>query len=243
MNKPPYIGVTGFTTLEDVWVMADALEGSFGMLGVLMSHHTLKNGKKRGRWAALADVKTLMEKMPQNALRTIHWCDYGCEKSDSWKGIEDAIKSSGGECNAIQLNMAYPPIKYFKDLKEQYDLKTIFQIEEQMFEKPGDMARKIAPYAPYVDYVLIDKSMGAGQPIDPVISRAVAHALYPLGMGIVLTGGLCAKEIVKHRVLFREFKASSDAEGKLINKYTGSLDHKEQRAYVIESRDIVVKND
>ena len=234
-----YIGVTGFTTIEDVDIMNKSLGSSLGMYGILMSHSTLKGKPIRGRYAALCDVKELMHNMPDKSLRTIHWCDGGWRnRENAWKGIEEAINSAGGECNAIQLNMAYPLVDFFKTLKEKYNFKTIFQIEAQMFEDPKEMAKKMQPYKNFVDYVIIDQSMGAGIPIDPAVSKAVAKEMQGLGLGVVFAGGLCKDNVVEIADMIKEFEASVDEEGRLMNP-AGSLDHGKVKDYVREARKII----
>ncbi len=238
-----YIGVTGFTTLEDVTIMNDALNGTFGMYGVLMSHTTLREKSQRGRYAALGDIANLMNKMPANSLRTLHWCDsHWRDRKDPWRSIEIAIDSAKGECNAIQLNMEYPPVKYFEDLKEKHNLKTIFQIENQMFEDDtGKMEEKMRPYAKFIDYVIIDQSMGAGKPLNLKTSKAVASRIHNLGARAVFAGGLNAKRVADIGDLIREFDASIDAEGQLMKDYADELDHTKVKEYVTAAISVMRK--
>jgi phosphoribosylanthranilate isomerase len=242
MGRGRYVGVTGFTTLDDVAIMTGTLNGNFGMYGILMSHTTLREKSQRGRYAALGDIANLMNKMPETSLRTLHWCDSRWhDRKDPWRSIEIAIDSTKGACNAIQLNMEYPPVKYFEDLKEKHNLKTIFQIEAQMFEDPAKMREKMQPYAKFMDYVIIDQSMGAGIPIDPKISKAVAREVHSLNAGVVFAGGFNAKRVADIGDLIREFDASIDAEGQLMKDHVDELDHKKVKDYVSAAISVMQK--
>ncbi len=208
-----YIGVTGITTIEDVENMTNALDGHLGMYGILMSQKTLQGLPRRGRYANKEDIHYLMEKMPENSLRTIHWCG---KELDS-RFLENAMHISEGLCNAIQLNMPYPSIKELGKFTENHNHKIIFQIEDCMFEEPKEMAKKIVPYVPFIDYAIIDQSGGKGIPINAEMSRAVANELEKLDLGIVFAGGLDAQRVPEIAGLIRDYHASIDAEGHLMN--------------------------
>lgn len=214
MKKKQYIGVTGLTTLDDVENMNNALEGHYGMYGVLMRARTFTEPLPIRKWAGKANVASLLEKMPEDSLKTIHWCAPEFYK----KHIDWAIDLCEGLCNAIQLNMIYPPADGVNSLKEDYpNMQIIFQIEDSMFEDPRIMKEKLEPYESLVDYVIIDQSMGRGIPIKPAVCRAVAEELEKLDIGIVFAGGLNAKRVREIGPLIREFSASIDAEGQLMN--------------------------
>jgi len=227
--KDRYIGVTGITTKEHVELMTKILEGYLGMYGILMSPATLKGKTRAGRWANLNDIPRLMKLMPDSALRTIHWGDYGgCNNSK----IEEAINSAQGQCNAIQLNLVYPPPEIFEILKCDYSLKTIFPIEKCMFEDPEIMKKKMQPYQGFVDYVIIDQSMGAGKLLNTEISEAVAEKIKGLGLGVVFAGGLNDVRVKRISDLVNKFNASVDAEGQLMKDFEDGLDMSEVENYL-----------
>ena len=223
-----YIGITGITTKEDVSVITEELDNHLGMYGILMNRQTVQGRPRHGRWAGLEDIPDLMKGMPNYALKTIHWCDNSLDE----KKVLKAIEATEGNCNAIQLNLVYPSPNFFKMLKENYNLETIFQIESCMFEKPKVMKKKILPYVGVVDYVLIDQSMGAGKAIDVRVSRAVANELKDLEFGIVFAGGLDAAKVVEAAALIEEFRASIDAEGRLMKDKSDGLDLIKVRDYI-----------
>lgn len=236
--KDRYIGVTGITSKEDVAVITEALDGHVGMYGILMKKEILEGRPRKGRWPYVEDVPAIMEKVPAGSLATIHWCD--SRKICNESVILNSVIYAGDKCNAIQLNLVYPPAKLFGALKEE-GLKTIFQIEDCMFEDPIIMRKKMQPYQDVVDYVIIDQSMGAGIPINPDISKAVASELKDLGFGIVFAGGLNETRVKDISDLINKYNASVDAEGQLMKDSKDGLDHTKVKNY-IKSAVSVMKN-
>lgn len=227
--KKQYIGVTGLTTPEDVENVKKALDGHYGMYGVLMSKKRLGMKKSERRWIGIDNLVDVMEKMPDDALRTVHWCAPKFDIYDVCKAI-DII---GDGCNAVQLNMVYPPPERLEAIKRNYpNLQIIFQIERCMFEEPKVMSKKMEPYESLIDYVIIDQSMGEGIPINPAVSRVVAEEFEKLNIGIVFAGGLTAKRVKDIGDLIREFDASIDAEGQLMNPETDTLDSLKVKNYI-----------
>jgi phosphoribosylanthranilate isomerase len=240
MAKPKqYIGVTGITTIEDVENMTNALDGHFGMYGILMDYRTQIGEIHKNRYANVKDVADLMKKMPEDSLRTIHWCG----KELNLNLLERALETGEGLCNAVQLNMPYPPLERLKEFKDNHSHKIIFEIERCMFEEPKEMARKIVPYVPFIDYAIIDQSMGEGRPIDPAVSRAVANEIENLGLGIVVAGGLNAQRVLDPEIadLIIEYHTSTDAEGNLMNK-NDHLDSSKVTEYVKAVKAVHDKN-
>lgn len=215
-----YIGVTGFTTIEQVEAMTESLKGTFGMYGILMHPGTLAGIKHKDRWPNVKEIPSLIQVMPKNSLRTLHWCDNGYHHDV----VLRALEACGGDCNAIQLNIVYPPINEVRELKERLGVEVIFQIEAKMFESPITMSEKLAPYKGVADYVIIDASMGAGIKIDAEVSRNVAIALKDLEIGIVFAGGLRGDRVREISELIREFNASIDAEGQLMESGVLNID-------------------
>ncbi|MBD3262850.1 hypothetical protein GF374_00545 [Candidatus Woesearchaeota archaeon] len=233
MKNKQYIGVTGITSLNDVENMTKALDGHYGMYGILMSKKRLDMQLPERRWAGIESIPYLMKAMPNDSLRTIHWCSNDFNLIDIFRAIE----ITGDKCNTIQLNLFYPPVSGLELMKSRYpNMKIIFQIEKDMFENPKIMKKKIKPYESLVDYVILDQSMGAGISIDEKISRAVAEELQDLDFGLVLAGGLTANKVKDIGSLIREFNASVDAEGQLMNS-KNTLDNTIVKDYITTAID------
>lgn len=239
MVPQQYIGVTGITSVEDVENMRHGLSRAdkniLGMYGILMDRDTLYERMYKGRWAKIEEVPELMRRMPENSLKTVHWC------ADQLKNYEllDVMKATNLECNALQLNMIYPSLDELKKFKRYFEnVKIIFQIQKEMFENPLDMKKKMDPYKYLVDYVLIDQSMGAGVPIDPKVSRGVAEALRLFELGIVFAGGLDSKRVREIAPLIREFNTSIDAETRLMND-EDKLDNTKVSGYIAEALSVM----
>lgn len=231
-NNKPYIGVTGITCIEDVNVIKDALGNSYGMYGVLVSRNTLRNGiPHRNRYPYIDTIYKLFDAMPENALRAVH---YNSEfQNEISKDVKEIIRFTGGLCNCIQLNIEYPPIDQVRMIKEENkDLKIIFQLGRDSIIniKPKDISQKVIPYIPYIDYILIDKSQGAGIEMKIVDTIELARHLRKL-KPLTFAGGLDGSNIYTFISLVEEFGASIDAEGRLMNN-SDTLDHEKVRAYI-----------
>jgi phosphoribosylanthranilate isomerase len=99
-----------------------------------------------------------------------------------------------------------------------------------------DVASKMEPYVPYVDYILIDASQGAGIEMKILDTMEFAKPLRKL-KGLTFAGGLNGFSIFSFISLIEEFGASVDAEARLM-KENDTLDHDEVRAYIMAARTI-----
>lgn len=231
-NNKPYIGITGITCVEDVYVIKNALGNSYGMYGVLVSNDTLKNGKPlRNRYPYINTINKLFETMPENALRAVH---YNPEvKNEISKDVKDIMRLTGGFCNCIQLNIEYPPLEQVILIKnENRNLKIIFHIGRDSIAnmKSRDIVQNIMPYIPYIDYILIDKSEGEGIEMKIAGTVELARPLVKL-KPLTFAGGLDGTNIYRYMSMIEGFCASIDAEGRLMNN-NDILDHEKVKAYV-----------
>ncbi len=231
-NNKPYIGVTGITCIEDVEIMKHALGDSYGMFGILVSSNTL-NGENphRGRYPNIKIVKDLLEEMPENALRAIHYNSENIENVSN--DVNKIVNLTNGLCNCVQLNMEYPPLDQVISIKdENKDLKIIFQLGKDSMGEGShkDILPKMKPYVPYIDYILIDASGGSGLEMKITDTLKYAKSLKNL-KPLTFAGGLNGDNIHLFMSLIEEFDASIDAEGKLMN-YHDILDHNKVDTYV-----------
>jgi hypothetical protein len=237
-NNKPYIGITGITCKEDVEIIIQALGDSYGMYGVLVSDETLKGGKPhRGRYPKIETIKDIFRVMPENALRTVH---YNSEYTDQLsKDIEEIVRLTDGLCNCIQLNIEYPPLDQVVSIKnENKDLKIIFQLGKDSMKGKAykKVTSKIESYVPYIDYILIDASQGAGKELKILDTIEFARPLRGI-RPLTFAGGLDGSSLYLFISLVEEFNASIDAEGKLMNS-NDTLDHKKVKLYIKAAKTI-----
>lgn len=237
-NNKPYIGTTGITCKEDVEVIKQALGDSYGMYGVLVSDETLKGGKPhRGRYPNIEALKDIFRVMPENALRAVH---YNSEHTDQLsKDIEEIVSLTDGLCNCIQLNIEYPQLDQVVTIKnENKELKIIFQLGKDSIKGKAykNIASKIEPYVPYIDYILIDASQGAGIELKILDTIEFAKPLRKL-RPLTFAGGLDGFSLYLFISLIEEFGASIDAEGKLMNS-SDTLDHEKVKRYIRAAKTI-----
>jgi hypothetical protein len=237
-NNKPYIGITGITCTDDVEVIKKALGDSYGMYGVLVSRNTLKNGKPhRGRYPSISSLKDIFRVMPENALRAVH---YNSEHADYLsKDVKEIVQLTDCLCNCIQLNIEYPPLDQVIKIKnENNDLKIIFQLGKNSMKGNAHkkVSLKMAPYIPYIDYILIDASQGAGVELKILDTFEFAKPLKNLKT-LTFAGGLDGTSLYKFISLVEDFCAGVDAEGKLMNN-DDTLDHEKIRSYVRAAKTI-----
>jgi phosphoribosylanthranilate isomerase len=237
-NGKPYIGVTGITCNRDVEIIKQALKGSYGMYGVLVSGETLEGGKPhRGRYPNIDSLKDIFSAMPENALRAVHYNSKAINGIS--KDVEKIVGFTNGLCNCIQLNFEYPPIDQVMTIKEKNkDLKIIFQLGRDSMKGNShrDIASKMEPYVDYIDYILIEASQGAGIEMKILDTMEFAKPLRKL-KSLTFAGGLNGFNLFLFTSLIEEFGASIDAEGKLM-KDSDTLDHEKVRAYIRAARTI-----
>lgn len=231
-KNEPYIGITGITCVDDVEIIKNALGNSYGMYGVLVSRDTLKNGKPhRNRYPNIGSINKLFWAMPENALRAVH---YNSEvKHEISKYVKEIMSLTGGLCNCVQLNIEYPPIYQVREIKEENkDLKIIFQIgrDSLLNMKTRYIVKNMEPYVPYIDYILIDKSQGAGIQMEIIGIVELANPLSKL-KSLTFAGGLDGSNICVFITLIENFCAGIDAEGKLMDD-NDTLDHEKVAKYI-----------
>ena len=237
-NNKSYIGITGITCEEDVEIIKQALGNSYGMYGVLVSDETLKGEiPHRGRYPKIDALKDIFRAMPENALRAVH---YNSEHiGDLSKDVNEIIQLTEGLCNCIQLNIEYPPLDQVVTIKnENKDLKIIFQLGKDSMKANAHkyVTLKIGPYVPYIDYILIDASQGAGLELKIIGTMTFAKPLRHL-KPLTIAGGLDGLSLHLFISLIEEFGASIDAEGKLMNN-NDRLDHTKVKSYIRTAKTI-----
>ncbi len=243
MIPAPYIGITDFTSEEEVRSMLEVFNmarlenDAFGtenthyrrlMVGVMMSYKTL-NGLPT-KWSSVFPDKEkiasiFIRKAP--LLNTLHYADY-----DGIDVIENLLKATnlcGKNLNAIQLDMVWPEpdtIKEYRHRNPQLG-RLIIQVNkvalEQISNNPELLIQKLRGYGDSIDYALLDKSMGRGLGMDAAALRPFVRELseHMPELGIAVAGGLGPKTMHLVEGLAKDFPhISIDAQGQL--RHSGS---------------------
>jgi len=224
----PYIGITDFMFPRQARIMLELFETlSLGihhklMVGVMMSRKTL-NGLPTS-WSnvfpATDDVAGVF--MPHRlAFNTIHYADY--EGLDFADNLIRVVAYGGKNLYAIQLDMTWPDPRVIFAMKAvRPDLQFILQVGRSALEEVDDdpfaVVTKLQSYLPSLDFVLLDRSMGQGRPLDADDLRRFIVAIKDQlpALGIAVAGGLGHKSLHLVKTLVTEFPdLSLDAQGKM----------------------------
>lgn len=232
MKRYPYIGITDFETPEQVRRMLNAIKDaqhkynpiSFRrlMVGTMMSYKTLNGipSKCSSVWVPKEKIKDLFM-IDGHAYNTLHYADY----TENTKA-EDLIAAAGfggANMHAIQLDMIWPSIEDISELKKGYpSVDVILQINTPAFKQVGNdptsLVERLREYGNFVDFVLLDKSMGTGREIDVQWIAPFIEAITESGLptGIAVAGGLGPSTLHLIRDLVKRFPfLSIDAQGRL----------------------------
>ncbi len=226
----PYIGITGFTTPDEVAAVLSTLPDSPSRL--LMCGALLSNALLSG------DASDAPNRCPHpDAIAGIFSDDPRCVNLVHYRpqpgaNLADALTHAsevgGPNCHGVQINatrgVPWPdPADLIEYRNRAQPRRIVLQVgREAMASVDGDPARlaqRCVPYAGIVTDALVDASEGLGRPLDATLSarylEAVAEATPDLGL--VVAGGLCADNIneLLSPLLPRWANASIDAEGRL----------------------------
>jgi hypothetical protein len=233
MNLKPYIGITDFTSREQVREMLRVFRqhrkpssDRILHIGVMMSYKTLNNIECK--WSkvfpsnrAIADIFEKIEG-EEDLYFCLHYADYS--GNTTIDDLVQGIKYAGPCVNAIQLDMLWPDPGLIARAVNMScrNMEVILQIGEKSFEScnnnPDEVDLRLEDYKSVVHRLLLDRSMGQGHPMD-------ANGLIPFAqvlsnkfpeMGIVVAGGLGPESIGLVEPIARIFPdISIDAQGKL----------------------------
>lgn len=229
MNIFPYIGITDFTSTEQVRTMRAVFQKHFSTsskrklhIGVMISHKTL-NGIPT-IWSEafppkdkIADIFAF-----DDVYNCLHYVDY-IHNSD-FKDFARAIGYGGINIHAIQLDMIWPdPGQVANGVHtSRKNIEVILQVGNKAIEEahndPTEVVQRLEDYEKVIHRVLLDKSMGRGHSMDAIGLLPFVRAIkerFP-DMGLVVAGGLSPDSINLVGPLAKEFPdISIDAQGKL----------------------------
>ena len=220
-----YIGITGFTTREQVQQMLAHVTTNAQqalMVGVLASSKTL-NGEKNSfpvRFPRVEDISNIFT-ADERVLNVIHYATRAPEAL--FAQMKELVALAGENLDGFQLNICWPSLEQLTLFREAFEhLKIVLQVGTSAFNivgnHPRTLALKLAEYDGLVDYVLLDPSGGRGLPMSAAALSSYVLALkkarFPAK--IVVAGGLGPSGLHLVETLLREFPdLSIDAEGKL----------------------------
>jgi hypothetical protein len=241
----PYIGVTGFTSGEQVdqALICVPLSGRRLMVGVLASSKTLAGMPNRWpqRYPPVREISSIFRSDPR-CLNLVHYStDHPKQFPEELCRIERLV---GPRLHGFQLNIRWPDPELVEDYRRVSLLtrrpKIVLQIGPAALREvgPAQLRRRVQEYGTLIDDVLIDPSGGLGKPLKPGEVQSYLAALEGLRPGIGVAGGLSAKRLGLLDPL-RQFpgfsRLSIDAEGGLRDPETDELLGDEVQNYLLAS--------
>lgn len=227
----PYIGITDFTSFEQVMRMLEVFgshkpPGSQRVLhvGVMMSFKTL-NGIETKWSKAFPPKETIVDifrPTDEEVYYCLHYADY--DHSTKFTDLARGLEYAGTLVNALQLDMPWPDPGVVASgvHTSRKQIEVILQVGKIAIEEagndPAEVVRRLEGYEGVIHRVLLDKSMGRGLGMDAVglipFARAISERFPKIGL--VAAGGLGPDSINLVEPLAKEFPdLSIDAQGKL----------------------------
>ena len=231
MNINPYVGITDFTSFEQVTKMLEVFRRHKSSesqrvlhVGVMMSFKTL-NGIETKWSKAFPPKKTITDIFRPNdddVYYCLHYADY--DHNTTYTDLSRGLHYAGPFVHAIQLDMPWPnPGMVANGVHtSRRQIEVILQVGKRSIDEcdgdPTEVVRRLEDYDRVIHRVLIDKSMGRGVGMDAVGLIPFAQAIkdrFP-DMGLVVAGGLGPDSIDMVKPLVKVFPdISIDAQGKL----------------------------
>lgn len=200
----PYIGITDFTSYEQVQEMQQVFSdhlprGSNRKLhvGVMMSYKTLYDIPSK--WTSVFPAKRELRRIfaSRKVYNCLHYADYD-NNPDLNTSLARALGWAGPCVDAIQLDMVWPEPSEIMDgvFCSGRKVEVILQIGTKALElvdnDPQSLVEKLVRYNGVIHRVLLDKSGGQGIGMDAqgLIQFAERIRLHHPHLGIGAAGGL-----------------------------------------------------
>jgi hypothetical protein len=225
-----YIGITDFTTSDQVDQMVNVFTKSFSgksarklMVGAMMNRKSLLG--LPNKWSEIypkPDIfKSIYSKKRDQVINTLHYADYEDDTSIDTLTKAFSIANACNALDAVQFDMIWPE-KEITDTAAAVGLKVILQIGRKAMQcfnnDPAYIASKILDYGDTVHGVLFDRSGGLGEPMDAELLRSYiieTKMIHP-DLTIAVAGGLGPGQMHLVEPLIEQFPyLSVDAQGKL----------------------------
>lgn len=224
----PYIGITDFISLQQVWNMHNIFERQGPRrrklhIGVMMSYKTLYGIPTK--WKDSFPPKECIAKIfsSDDTYNCLHYADYHYDRDLAWS-VATAISYGGIGIHALQLDMVWPNPGEIANAvhTSRKNIEVILQVGRKALDEvqndPQLLVEKLRDYEGVIHRVLLDKSGGEGRGMDAVALLPFARAIkkhMPL-LGLVVAGGLGPTSMHLVEPIVKEFPdVSIDAQGKL----------------------------
>jgi len=225
MVNQPYIGVTGFMSVDEVNEVLKAVpEGSQRklMVGVLASSKSIRGipNKWPNRYPRAEDIAGIFPDHPA-ALNLIH---FNTKEPDQLLAqMLEVSELAGNNFHGFQLNIRWPEPQTLKKYRKEYPEKILVLqcgsgALEEIGHDPVRLVGKVWQYVGICDYLLIDPSGGLGMPFDPQKGLEYLQFLNDsmVGMRFGIAGGLSPETLGLLETIAEIFPGTSiDAEGRL----------------------------
>ncbi len=240
MIHKPYIGITGFSTPQEVnqvsklYLKEGLPKDHTAMYGIITSNKRIANPDTRGKSSpSIGNIPSIVSAIPQWALPMLHY--YNPENKGFSQELYQLMDVSN--CNAVQLNMKWPNIEEVTSLKEKINSFTFtLQLPQRAIEgnTHNEIFHRLQDYEAVANYTLLDLSGGKGIPFDIVRSKEllalIEEALPKTQLGIA---GALNGENVHHKLSsLQRSKLTCDAQSGVMTNYT--LDMKKTSLYIKE---------
>jgi hypothetical protein len=176
--RTPYIGVTDFASHAQVKEALACLSEDVNRrlhVGVMASYKTVSGIKTATGWENIWPrgdaLRSIFQPHPK-VFNVLHYADYGETCLTTADHVMKICKEAGPYLQGIQLDMVWPEVYLVEEIKQAFpDFEIILQIGKnslaQLSENAHFLDDWVRPYTEYVDYFLIDLSMGRGKPMSP----------------------------------------------------------------------------
>lgn len=230
MPAPPYIGITGFTSPEEIAAVIDSLPPSpsrLFMCGVLLSNALLAGepSDAPNRCPPPDAIARIFSDDPR-CLNLVHYRPRaGVNLADA---LIRATEIGGPNCHGVQINATrgapWPDTATLSDFRQRSQPRRIVlqvgrEAMESAYHDPQQLAQRCAEYTGVVTDVLVDASEGLGIPLDAGRSENFLDAIASSApdLGLVVAGGLSVDNIdeLLSPLLPKWASTSIDAEGRL----------------------------
>ena len=199
-----YIGITGFTSREEVDRAQQAyvryVPVTQYLLGVgVVTDYEVLHGLPEHRLGAFVprrEIATLLGR--GDTFNCIHYLDPR-GRWPLWHGIASAIELGGPELHAVQLDLPWPDSREIEQgllRSAGRGVDITLQIAQSAIEvaggRPADIVERLAPYEGLVQRVLLDKALEGSRTMDVRFLDDLIQAIcrrFPT-LGIVVAGGL-----------------------------------------------------
>lgn len=235
----PYIGVTGFTKLNEVQSALNAFPptsnafpycvGRQLMVGVLATWKSLRGIPMKPKWAKQTADPNSIRDLFLDDRRVVNLVHYSTEEGQEDSLLSDMLKIhelAGPNFHGLQLNVAWPPWKALSEYRYRVGescRRIVLQVSQKAVEMAGGtperVAEKVCLYIGLIDDVLLDPSGGQGKPFGINHAREFLSAVaYGWGIGLGIAGGLGPDSLDLVEPLIQEFPdLNIDAQGRLRN--------------------------